>query len=154
MSMTFVWQWGGGGGDGWMYGIVSWVTSDIGVPSTHLAVCQFPITSWIVILTCFGFSFSNQRGGIQNLGDRPATFSRRNKSCHIPTTSRKVSTVWYHYNAVNFHPNNHNRPISRYYSHLVAVGGHHSISHIHAGTLGFTYLEIHTVKYILFESSD
>ena len=39
-------------------------------------------------------------------------------------------------------------PISRYYSHLVAVRGHCSISHVHAGTLGFTYMEIHTVKYI------
>ena len=47
-----------------------------------------------------------------------------------------------------------NRPISRYYSHLVAVRGRCSIGHVHAGTLGFTYMEIHTVKYILFESSD
>ena len=39
-------------------------------------------------------------------------------------------------------------PISRYYSHLVAVRGRCSISHVHAGTLGFTYMEIHTVKYI------
>ena len=40
------------------------------------------------------------------------------------------------------------RPISRYYSHLVAVRGRCSISYMHAGTLGFTYMEIHTVKYI------
>ena len=40
------------------------------------------------------------------------------------------------------------RPISRYYSHLVAVRGRCSISHVHAGTLGFTYMEIHIVKYI------
>ena len=41
-----------------------------------------------------------------------------------------------------------NRPISRNYSHLVAVRGRCSISHVHAGTLGFTYMEIHTVKSI------
>ena len=33
------------------------------------------------------------------------------------------------------------RPISRYYSHLVAVRGRCMISHVHAGTLGFTYME-------------
>ena len=38
--------------------------------------------------------------------------------------------------------------ISLYYSHLVAVKGRCNISHVHAGTLGFTYMEIHTVKYI------
>ena len=41
-----------------------------------------------------------------------------------------------------------NRPISRYYSHLVAVRGRCSISHVHAATLGFTYMVIHIVKYI------
>ena len=44
------------------------------------------------------------------------------------------------------------RPISCYYSHLVAVRGRCSISHVHAGRdagmLGFTYMEIHTMKYI------
>ena len=50
-------------------------------------------------------------------------------------------------------PTYSNRPISRYYSHMVAVRGRCSISHVHAGTLGFTisgftYMEIHTVKYI------
>ena len=41
-----------------------------------------------------------------------------------------------------------NRLIARYYSHLVAVRGRCSITYMHAGTLGFTYMEIQAAKYI------
>ena len=43
---------------------------------------------------------------------------------------------------------NNNRPFEHYYSHLAAVRGHDSISCMYAGTLGFAYMEIYTVKYI------
>ena len=41
-----------------------------------------------------------------------------------------------------------NLPVARYLSHLVAASCRGSISCMRAGTLDFSYMEIHTVKYI------